>query len=65
VQAAATALRWKERCLGSRPPLTSDVLTLATKFQWYDAGKAARELGWRAGPVDAGIAAAWREVQSG
>jgi dihydroflavonol-4-reductase len=65
VQAAATALRWKERCLGSRPPLTSDVLTLATKFQWYDASKAARELGWRAGPVDAGIAAAWRELRGG
>jgi hypothetical protein len=41
------------------------VLTLATKFQWYDASKAARELGWRAGPVDAGIAAAWRELRGG
>ncbi|MFN9333935.1 MAG: hypothetical protein ACK6D1_15215, partial [Planctomycetota bacterium] len=65
VRTAATALRWWERCRGSRPPLTSDVLTLATKFLWYDAGKAARELGWRAGPVDAGIAAAWRELQGG
>lgn len=65
VQAAARALRWKERCLGSRPPLTSEILTLAGKFLWYDARKAARELGWRAGPVDAGIAAAWRELQGG
>lgn len=63
VQAAARALRWKERCVGSRPPLTSEILTLAGKFLWYDASKAARELGWRAGPVDAGIAAAWRELQ--
>lgn len=65
VQAAAVALRWQERCLGSRPPLTSPILTLATKFLWYDASKAARELGWRAGPVDAGIAAAWRELRGG
>ncbi|MBM3974713.1 MAG: NAD-dependent epimerase/dehydratase family protein [Planctomycetes bacterium] len=65
VQTAARALRWKERCLGSRPPLTSEILTLAGKFLWFDAGKAARELGWRAGPVDAGIAAAWRELRGG
>lgn len=65
VRAAARALRWKERCFGSRPPLTSEILTLAGKFLWYDASKAARELGWRAGPVDAGIAAAWRELHGG
>jgi dihydroflavonol-4-reductase len=65
VRAAALALRWKERCLGSRPPVTSEILALAAKFLWYDAGKAARELGWRAGSVDAGIAAAWRELQRG
>lgn len=65
VRAAAWLLRQKERAVGSRPPVTSEILTLAARFLWYDAGKAARELGWRAGPVDAGIAAAWRELQGG
>ena len=56
-------MRLKERWFGSRPPVTSDVLQLAQRFLWYSSQKAERELGWRAGPVDAGIDAAWRELQ--
>ncbi len=63
VRAAAVLLGWKERWLGSRPPLTSEVLTLASRFQWCSSAKAERELGWRAGSVDAGIADACRELQ--
>ncbi len=62
--AAARVLQWKERLFGSRPPLTSEILRLAARFQWFSSDKAARELGWRAGSVDAGIAAAWRELQA-
>lgn len=63
VGAAARALRLKERFFGSRPPMTSEVLQLAGRFLWYSSAKAERELGWRPGPVDAGIAAAWRELR--
>ena len=62
VRAAAQALACKERLFGSRPPLTSEVLRLAPKFQWFSSGKAEREFGWRAGSVDAGIDAALREL---
>jgi dihydroflavonol-4-reductase len=61
---ATGLLRAKERLFGSRPPLTSEILALAGKFLFFDGGKAERELGWRAGSVDAGIAAAWRDAQS-
>ncbi|MEC7725884.1 MAG: NAD-dependent epimerase/dehydratase family protein [Planctomycetota bacterium] len=64
VRAGALALRVKERCLGSRPPVTSQILQLAARYMWYSSEKAARELDWRAGPVDAGIAAAWAQIQS-
>ena len=63
LRAAVRAMRLKERWFGSRPPVTSDVLQLAQRFLWYSSQKAERELGWRAGPVDAGIDAAWRELQ--
>ena len=63
VRAAAFALGWKERWFGSKPPLTSEVLHLASRFQWCSSAKAERELGWRPGSVDAGIADAWRELQ--
>jgi dihydroflavonol-4-reductase len=63
VEAAARALAYKERLFGSRPPLTSEILRLAGRFQWFTSQKAEREFGWRAGTVDAGIAAAWRELQ--
>jgi hypothetical protein len=59
---AARALRLKERWLGSRPPVTSDVLQIAARFLWVDSDKAARELGWRAGPFEPGLHAAWREL---
>jgi dihydroflavonol-4-reductase len=62
VLAAARALRLKERWLGSRPPVTSDVLQIAARFLWFDSNKAARELGWRAGPFEPGLLAAWREL---
>lgn len=65
VRAAARALRWKERWFGSRPPLTSEVLQLAGRFLWYRSDKAERELGWRAGSVDPGIAAALGELRRG
>jgi dihydroflavonol-4-reductase len=63
VLATARALRLKERWLGSRAPLTSDLLQIAGRFLWCRSDKAARELGWHSKPVDAGIAAAWRELQ--
>jgi dihydroflavonol-4-reductase len=63
VLAAARALRLKERWLGSRPPVTSDVLQIAARFLWFDSSKAARELGWRAGPLEPGLLAAWRELR--
>ena len=64
VRTAARALACKERLFGSRPPLTSEVLRLAPKFQWFSSEKAERELGWRAGSVDAGIDAALRELHA-
>ncbi len=63
VERAADALALKERLFGSRPPVTSQILRLASRFLWYSSEKAARELDWRAGSVDNGIAAAWRELQ--
>lgn len=63
VRAAASALRIKERCFGSRPPVTSEILALAARWLWFSSAKAERELGWRAGPVDAGIAAAFASLR--
>ena len=65
VAAAARALRWKERLLGSKSPVTSEILLLAGRFLWFSSAKAERELGWRAASVDVGIEAAWRELQNG
>lgn len=64
VRVAAGALAAKERLCGSRPPLTSEILRLAPRFLWYSSDKAARDLGWRAGPVDAGIRAALDELRA-
>ncbi len=64
VHLAAALWRGKEFLLGSRPPLTSEILRLAPRYLWFDSSKAATELGWRAGPVDPGIAAAWHELQA-
>ncbi|HEX5050519.1 MAG TPA: NAD-dependent epimerase/dehydratase family protein [Planctomycetota bacterium] len=64
VRASARALAIKERLLGSRPPLTSEILRLAPRFLWFSSRKAERELQWRAGSVDAGIAAAWHELRA-
>ena len=63
VLAGARALRLKERLLGSKPPVTSQILQLAARYMWYSSSKADRELDWRAGPVDPGIAAAWAQLQ--
>ncbi|MEZ6036215.1 MAG: NAD-dependent epimerase/dehydratase family protein [Planctomycetota bacterium] len=60
----AAALRAKERCFGSKAPLTSEVLRLGARFLWYSSAKAERELDWRAGPVDPGIRAAWDELRA-
>ncbi|MCB9877759.1 MAG: NAD-dependent epimerase/dehydratase family protein [Planctomycetes bacterium] len=64
MRVAAAALAQKERMFGSRPPLTSEVLRLGAKFLWFSSDKAGRELGWRAGPVDRGIRAAWDELRA-
>ncbi|HEB51745.1 MAG TPA: NAD-dependent epimerase/dehydratase family protein [bacterium] len=64
VLAAAHLLRQKERLVGSRPPLTSEVLQLAGRYLWYSSAKADRELDWRAGPVTPGIEAAWHELRA-
>ena len=63
VRGAAAVLALKEKCCGGRGPLTSELLRLAACFLWFSSEKAQRELGWRAGPVDAGIAAACRELR--
>ncbi|HEX6810148.1 MAG TPA: NAD-dependent epimerase/dehydratase family protein [Planctomycetota bacterium] len=63
VRAAARAMAIKERAFGSKPPLTSEILRLAPRFLWFSSRKAEDELGWRASSVDAGITAAWREMQ--
>lgn len=63
VRAAANALAVKETLFGCRGPLTSEVLRLTARFLWYSSGKAQRELGWTAGSVDAGIAAACAELR--
>lgn len=65
VHVAARALRLKERWFGSKPPVTSEILQLAGRFLWCSSDKARRELDWQAGSVDAGIAAAWRDLQRG
>lgn len=64
VRAAATVLRLKERLLGSRPPLTSEVLALAPRYLWYSSDKARRELGYQPGSVDEGIRASWDWMQT-
>jgi dihydroflavonol-4-reductase len=64
LRATARALALKERTFGSKPPMTSQILTLAGCFQWFSSEKAARELDWRAGPVDDGIRAAWADLQT-
>jgi dihydroflavonol-4-reductase len=64
VLAGACALRLKERCFGSRPPVTSQILQLAARYMHYSSEKADRELDWRAGSVDPGIAAAWAQLQA-
>ena len=64
VIASAHALRLKERLFGSKPPVTSQVMRLAARYMWYSSAKADRELDWRAGSVDAGIASAWTQIQS-
>jgi dihydroflavonol-4-reductase len=61
VLAGARALSLRERCFGTRPPLTSEIVRLAPRFLWFSSAKAERELGWRARSVDAGIEAALRE----
>src|SRR5262245_60096934 len=65
VRAAARALRVVERVRGSRPPLTSEVLTLSARWLWYSSQKAIDELGYRPGPVDAGIRAAAAALYGG
>jgi len=64
VRLAASAVALKERLVGGRGPLTSEILRLAPRFLWFSSAKAARELGWRPGPVDAGIAAACDELRA-
>lgn len=64
VRATAGLLGIFESVRGSRPPLTRQVLALAPLFLWYSSQKAADELGYRPGPVDAGIADAVRELRA-
>mgnify|MGYP003624604531 CR=1 FL=1 len=64
LRAAAHALRWKERLFGSKSPVTSEIARLAGVYMWYASAKADRELDWRAGSVDVGIEAAWREIEA-
>ena len=64
VAAGARILSLKERLLGSKPPVTSEILRLAGRFMYYSSAKADRELDWRAGPVDPGIRSAWAQLQA-
>lgn len=63
VRLAAGAVALKERLIGGRGPLTSELLRLAPRFLWFSSAKAERELGWQPGSVDAGIAAACDELR--
>ncbi len=65
VRAAARTLRAVEAWRGSRPPLTSEVLALASRFLWYSSQKAIDELGFRPGSVDPGIRAAGAWLRRG
>ena len=58
VRALAQLLRGKERMFGSKPPLTYEILALGSRYLWFSSRKAADELDYRPGTVDAGIAAA-------
>ena len=58
VRMLAGALGAKEALLGSRPPITAQILRLAPKWFWYSSRKASDELGYEPGPVDPGIRAA-------
>ena len=49
--------------LGLHARAAARFVQLAGRFLWYSSAKAERELGWRPGPVDAGIAAAWRDLR--
>ncbi|MGC6486364.1 MAG: NAD-dependent epimerase/dehydratase family protein [Planctomycetota bacterium] len=62
--AGARLLELKERLFGSRPPVTSQILRLAGRYMYFSSAKADRELDWRAGSVDAGIRAAWDQLQA-
>ena len=64
VAAGARILSLKEHLLGSKPPVTSEILRLAGRFMYYSSAKADRELDWRAGPVDPGIRSAWAQLQA-
>ena len=46
------------RVVGSKPPLTAQILRLSPYWFWYSSRKAQDELGYRPGPVDPGIRAA-------
>ena len=64
VRLAAGALRLKERLLGSKPPVTSEILQLAARYLWFSSARAEAELGYVAKPFDDGVRAAWRELAS-
>ncbi len=64
VRSAAAMVRALETVRGSTPPLTSEILRIATRYLWYSSAKAEAELGYRPGPVDPGIHAALAEVRA-
>lgn len=52
-----------ERFVDLRPPLTAQVLRMASAYFWFSSSKAERELGYRSGPVLAAVEAAYRWME--
>ena len=65
MRALAHVVRLKERLVGSKPPLTSEILKLAPRYFWFSSRKAEDELGYEVHSVDPGIEAAWEWMKSG
>jgi len=60
VRAAAAGAGALEHVVPLRPPLTAQILRMASFWFWFDSSKAERELGYRPGPVLEAVRAAYR-----
>jgi dihydroflavonol-4-reductase len=58
-RALAGAANMVERVVPLRPPLTAEILRMATRYFWFSSAKAQRELGYTSAPVGAAIRATY------